>query len=234
MRMSRIALVMVAGLSLAATAACEGTGAGSASSSDSGSASASGSDSGASGGASGGGVVAAPSGGGTAGSCVVGTWKSTGFAGTLATAGVSGTVSGGGGYLVTIAPDGTTVVDFTGMQPATFESTVSGTQLKGSFVYGGKVTGAVRLPATGATSGQWEPAGNADFSTLTVTVDVTSPVKSRLADNVPVSRFTGETGGSVDTTPILKNGTYQCGTNTLTLGPPPNTPIGGTWTLERA
>jgi hypothetical protein len=175
----------------------------------------------------------APGGGGTAGSCVVGTWKANGFSGTLATAGVQGTFSGGGGYTVTVAPDGATVVNFAGMQPATFESTVGGTNFKGSFTYGGKITGAIRLPATGVTSGQWEPAGTADFSSLTVTVDVTSPIRSRLADNVPVSRFTGETGGSVDTTPILKNGTYECSGNTLTLGPPPNTPIGGTWTLSR-
>jgi hypothetical protein len=224
MRMSRVALVAVAGLCLAATA-CDGTGSGSAS----GSADASGASGSASAGA-----VAAPSGGGTAGSCVVGTWKSTGASGSVSAAGVKGTFGGGSGYTVTVAPDGATVVDFTGMQPATFATTVGGTDIKGSLVYNGKVTGAVRLPATSATSGQWEPTGTADFSSLRLTVDVTSPVSSRLADNVLVSQYTGETGGSVDTTPIMKNGTYECGTNTLTLGPPPNTPIGATWTLERA
>jgi hypothetical protein len=224
MRGSRLALLAAVGLGLA-LAGCDRGGATGGAASASAAAPSSGASS----------AQAAPAVSGTAGACTVGTWKSTGFAGTLATAGVTGSIAGGGGFTLSIGPDGATIVDFTGMQPVTFATAVAGADVKGSFTYGGKVAGTLRLPATTGDAGAWEPVGAADFSALTVTVDLLSPVQARVADKLPITQFAGaQTGGAVDSTPILRSGTYRCTSSTLTLGPPENTPAGATWTLQRA
>jgi hypothetical protein len=224
MRGSRLALLAAVGLGLAMTG-CDRGGGADVTASASAAAPSSGMSS----------AQAAPVVSGTAGACAVGTWKSTGFTTTLATAGVTATATGGGGFTLSIGPDGATTVDFTGMQPVVFATSVAGADVKGSFTYGGKVAGTVRLPATSGDSGAWEPVGAADFSALTVTVDLLSPVQARVADKLPITQFVGaQTGGAVDSTPILRSGTYRCTPSTLTLGPPENTPAGASWTLQRA
>lgn len=174
--------------------------------------------------------------GGTSAACVVGAWKSTGFAGSFDQSGTTGTISGGAGYTLTVAPDGATTVDFAGMQPVQFAAKVSGTDVKGAFTYGGKVNGAVKLPTTG-TSGNWEPTGTSDFKALTVKLSLTAPVQldlpsQSIADLAGMSQV--QVGSAIDAQPVLKNGTYKCDGNTLTLGPPAGTNVGGTWTLQKA
>jgi hypothetical protein len=125
------------------------------------------------------------------------------------------------------------------MRPVTFSTTAGGTEIKGQFVYGGKVTGAVAVPATATTTGVWKPVGTVDWGSLTVTVDMTSPVNGRVFDKVRIADFAnsggGQTGGSVDVQPILREATYECSGNSLKLGPPPGaTAAGGTWALQRA
>lgn len=217
MRITRLAVVVVAGLGLAVSGC---------SSSDNGSASGAGTTSPA--------VTATTAGA----SCIVGTWKSSGISMTTSTAGASGAVTGGNGLTLTVSPDGKTVVDFSGMQPITFTTKVSGAEVKGQFSYGGKVNGAVKVPAGSENAGTWEPVGTTDWSTMTITVDLISPVQKRIFDNVKIADFlgsgSGDTGTAVDAQPILRKGRYQCSGQTLTLSPPTDTPAGGTWTLTRS
>jgi hypothetical protein len=122
------------------------------------------------------------------------------------------------------------------MQPVTFTTNAGGNEIKGQFQYGGKVTGLVSVPTGGAT-GVWKPAGPTDWTGLTVTVDMISPIAGRIVDHVKVADFAGsdggQTGGSVDVQPFLREAAYECSGNTLKLGPPPGA-TGGTWVLERA
>ncbi|MEV0127493.1 hypothetical protein AB0H83_03370 [Dactylosporangium sp. NPDC050688] len=173
---------------------------------------------------------------GSAAPCLVGTWKATGLSGKLSGP-VTGTFTGGGGTTLTVDAAGKTQVDFGPMQPVTFAFTVSGGDVKGSFSYGGKVNGTIKT-ATAAT-GTWEPTGTVDFSTLTVTVDLTSPAAVRVADKSSIADFAGtgtaDTGGAVDAQPVLKKSSYDCsGGTTLKLGPPQGGPDTGTWTFTKA
>lgn len=174
--------------------------------------------------------------GGAAGSCVVGTWRATSLNLTISTNGATTTATGGSGYTLTVSATGATVVDFARMQPVTFATKVSGTEVKGRFSYGGTVRGQLRVPA--GASGQWQPAGTVDWSTLTVTVELLSPVQVKVFDGVRIADFaaagTGQTGGAVDAQPVLHAGTFRCSGDTLILGPPSGSPVGGTWTLRRA
>jgi hypothetical protein len=175
---------------------------------------------------------------GVGNSCVVGNWKSTGMNMTFDAGGATGSATGGTGLLLNVYPDGKTTVDFTGMQPVTFSTAVSSTQVKGQFLYGGKVNGSVQVPSTMSNAGTWKPVGTTDWSTLTVTVDLISPVQSRIFDKAKIADFAsaggGQTGGSVDLQPILHEMTYECSGNTLKLAPPAGSPAGGTWSLIRA
>src|SRR5258705_14002091 len=122
------------------------------------------------------------------------------------------------------------------MQPVIFTFSVSGNDVKGSFSYGGKVNGTIKTP-TSAT-GTLEPTGSVDFSTLTVTVDLSAPAAVRVADKMAISEFTGtgtaNTGGAVDAQPVLKKSAYDCSGNKLKLSPPQGGPDTGTWTFTKA
>jgi hypothetical protein len=219
MRSTRIAAILVGfGLALAGCTSGNGTpGGGSTASSPAGGASA--------------------TTGGTAPACVVGAWKAIGVKVTANVAGVTTTGEGGGGFTVTISPDGKTVIDFTGMQPVTF-ATQAAANIKGSYVFKGRVNGAIKVPTGNSTSGKWEPTGTIDWTTVLVTVDVTDPVQARIFDNVPLTNFTGtgtaQTGGAVDVTPLLREGTFECSGDTLKIGPPTGKDTGFTWTLQKA
>jgi hypothetical protein len=203
------------GLSLA-LAGC-GTGSGTGTATGSASASSTASPSGASGGTGSGGRAAG---------CVVGTWKATGVdaAGSTNTGTTAGTVSasvtGGAGTLLTVGAAGDTAVDFANAQPITFAATVGGGDIKGSVAYGGKVTGTVQASGTG-DSGTFKPVGPVDFATVTVTVDLTSPVQARIFDKAKVADLVGagsaQTGGAVDAQPVLRESTYDCSPTTLKL-----------------
>jgi hypothetical protein len=176
--------------------------------------------------------------GGVTNSCVVGNWRTTGTDTTFDSNGAHGTVTGGSGIVLRIAHDGKTVVDFGSMQPVTFSTAVNGTEIKGSFVYGGKANGQLQVNDGMATKGTWKPVGTVDWRDMTVTVDLTSPVQSRIVDKVKIADFatagTDQTGGTVDIQPILRDGTYECTASTLTVGPPPGVTGVGTWSLTRA
>jgi hypothetical protein len=227
MRITKLAVV-AAGLTLGLAACSPGGSSGSATPGASGSTSAGS-------GTTSGGVT---SGGGVANSCVVGNWKSTGVNMAFDSNGAHGSTSGGGGLVLKVAGDGKTVIDFTSMQPITFTTSVGGTEIKGSFVYGGKAAGQVQVNDGMATKGTWKPVGTADWREMTVTVDLVSPVQSRIFDHVKIADFAtaggAQTGGTVDVQPILQEATYECGGSTLTLGPPAGTTAGGTWVLSRA
>jgi hypothetical protein len=223
MRITKLAVV-AAGLTLG-LAACTSSG-----SSESATPSATGSSA-ASGSGSGGST------GGVASSCVVGNWKNSGVNATFDSNGVRGSTTGGGGVVVRVLRDGKTVLDFTSMQPVTFSTAVNGTEIKGSFVYGGTATGKVEVSDAAATKGTWRPVGTADWRNTTVTVDLISPVQSRIFDHAKIADFAsaggGQTGGTVDVQPILREMTYECTASTLTLGPPAGVTGVGTWALAR-
>jgi hypothetical protein len=184
-----------------------------------------------------------PSGGsgtsaGVANSCVVGNWKTTSANLAFDSAGAHGSATGGSGLLLTIAADGKTAIDFGSMQPITFSTAANGTEVKGSFAYGGKAAGTVQVDGGTANKGAWKPVGTADWRDMTVTVDLLSPVQSRIFDHVKIADFatanSGQTGGSVEIQPILQDATYDCSGDTLKLGPPAGAAAGGTWVMTRA
>ena len=176
--------------------------------------------------------------GSLAGSCVVGNWKSTAFNLQVSAPGATGNATGGQGVTVSITRDGATVVNFTDMQPVSFDANVGGAQIKGQFKYGGNVKGAVQVASTAAKSGTWKPVGPVDWSTATVTLDMSSPVQGRLADNLKISDFANsngaQTNGTVDPQPFLHEATYECAGDTLKIGPAPGSTVGGTWILAKA
>ncbi|MGC9666649.1 hypothetical protein ACNTMW_08840 [Planosporangium sp. 12N6] len=228
-------VVAAAGLTMG-LAACSSTGSinGSASPGASGTAGAS---SGASVGSSAG---ATPTAGasGVGNPCVVGTWKTTAVTMAFDAGGARGSASGGGGALLTVAPNGSVAADFSAAQPITFTTTAAGTEVKGQFAYGGTLKGAVQVPASATPTGVWKPVGTTDWSAVTVTVEMTAPVQARLFDHAKLGDYanagTNQSAGSVDVQPILREGTYECGSGTLKLGPPPGSTTGGTWVLQRA
>jgi hypothetical protein len=177
-------------------------------------------------------------GGSLAGSCVAGNWRGTGMNTSFdAGNGAKGTASGGSGVEVAISPDGRTVIDFSRMQPINFQADVGGNAFKGQFTYGGKVTGAVQVSSATASTGTWKPVGPSDWSNLIVSVEVTSPIQTKI-DNVKVSDYVnsngGQSAGSVDAEPILREASFSCSGDGLTIGPPPGSTVGGTWLLTRA
>jgi hypothetical protein len=184
------------------------------------------------------GTSSSPGTGTAAPACLVGTWKATGMNRTDNVAGTAITSSGGGGFSVTIGEGGTTTVDFSGMQPITFASTAGGTEIKGQYVHGGKVISTVKATPTSDTTGTLEPTGTVDWSALTVTVDLSSPVKLKVFDNVKITDFTGsgaaQAGNAVDTQPVLRKSRYECGGTTLKLSPPADVTAGGTWMFQKA
>jgi hypothetical protein len=106
----------------------------------------------------------------------------------------------------------------------------------GSFRFGGRVTGKVRLPAGSATTGLWQPAlgGTLQYGGLTVTVHLISPVSQTIGP-MAVSQLAGSLGGtsaSVNGHP-LGGGTWYCSGNTLVNRPPASSPAAGTWTWTR-
>lgn len=178
----------------------------------------------------------APGTGAPVATCVVGDWLGTGATGQAATNGASATISGGEGIRLGVRPDGRATVDFTGMRPATFTVTVSGTEAAGQFTYAGTVDGTVRTGGgTAATSGDWEPVGTVDWGRLRLTVDLTKPIRARPLDNVRIGDYVGpnadQTGNVVDVDPMLGSGTFRCEGDTLTLAAKKG---GITWNLRRA
>jgi hypothetical protein len=163
-------------------------------------------------------------------SCVVGAWRSDGYAVHAAAA----SAIGGGGFTMTIGSDGRSVVDFAGMRPVTVTVTVGGSSIDSHLVYGGKVAGKLKLPAAGTTTGQWESEPGVDFGTVTITLDVNG---TKVMDHVPLSELAAKpTGGGVpggaNTRPVLGAGTYTCSGDKLTIVQRAGT-MSATWMLHR-
>ena len=169
-------------------------------------------------------------------SCLVGSWATTRFQaadpGLFAEHAAAGT-------RMRIGPDGAMTVGFGPMAPIVFTGSAgSAAPISGAFTFGGRVTGRVRLPAgqPGATTGTWQPAvgGKIDYSSLTVTVHITSPIQQTIGP-LSVSQLAGSlgAGGSSVNGHPLSGGTWQCAGNTLINRPPPASPADGTWTWTR-
>lgn len=172
--------------------------------------------------------------------CVVGDWRSTGVAGDIGGAAAGVELSGASGVALTIGPDGAASLDFSGMEPASFEGEAAGTDVAGELSYAGQATAMIRTEAGAeqATSGTWEPVDEADWSEARVTVDLTEPVAARPFDDTPIGDVVGQadetTGEVVDVEPMLGEGRFECqGEDTLILSPDDDR-SGLTWTLQRA
>lgn len=166
-------------------------------------------------------------------SCLVGTWTSGGF--DISSAGGAITESGGTGAIMRIMPTGDATVDFSPMQSLTFHTK----DTAGSLRYDGSSGGHLTLPPPGVTSGDFGDA-HGNFSTITVTVTVTSPVRLTVFDHRPLAELVGMAqglasglSGGVSTQPLLGPGGFTCTPTTLTITPPPGSQVGGTWTLTR-
>ncbi|GII24222.1 hypothetical protein Pme01_38190 [Planosporangium mesophilum] len=173
---------------------------------------------------------------GVANQCVVGKWRSTAVSMSFNAGVAQGQASGGEGVLLDVSPNGQLVADFGAAKPIIFSTTAAGTEIKGQFGYGGTLKGAVQVPASATPTGVWRPAGTSDWSAVTVTVEMISPVQGKIVDRAKLGDYKGagdQTAGSVDVQPILREGTYECGSTTLKLGPPPGQ-NGVTWTMNRA
>jgi hypothetical protein len=170
--------------------------------------------------------------------CIVGHWTTTRFQAT-----VPGLISeqGAAGTTMRIGPDGSLTVDFAAMAPIVFDGS-AGMQgagpLTGSFTFGGRVTGQMRLPAGpgDATTGAWQPAAGSpvDYSSLSVTVQITQPVSDTIGP-MSVSQLAGSLGAdspAVNGQP-LSGGTWRCSGDTLINYPPSGSPADGTWTWTR-
>jgi hypothetical protein len=168
-------------------------------------------------------------------SCLVGKWTTTSFHATL-----PGLFSeqGATGATMRIGPDGSIAVDFNPMAPIVFTG-ISGIQgagpIVGHFTFGGQVTGRVQLPNGPATTGVWQPVGGTlNYSTLTVTVQITSPI-SRTIGPMSIGQLASSfgAGSSAVNGHPFSSGAWHCSGNTLSNQAPAGTPAAGTWTWTR-
>ena len=137
MRTSAMAVITAAGLGLALTGCGDGT---------------DGTD--ASGPSASPTLSSTPTGGtsGSVASCVAGNWRTTTANGQANGGLASAGINGGGGVLVQISPAGEVTIDFSSMQPLTYNAKVADAKVAGTFTYAGKVTGQVRTGEGGAST----------------------------------------------------------------------------------
>jgi hypothetical protein len=162
--------------------------------------------------------------------CLIGQWTGVNFD----VHADSITETGGAGVTLHIDPHGNLTVSFNGMQPITFQGTAASSTFTGTFTYTGTVSGQIKLPSPGATSGNWVYAGTANISGLTASVHLVSPVSMDLPslDLSALAGLGGGVSGAISSDPMVSGG-WQCSGNTLVTLPPPNATVTGTWTLTR-
>ncbi len=159
-------------------------------------------------------------------SCLVGSWTGVNF--DVHAANI--TETGGAGVKLHIDAKGNLSVVFDGMKPITFTQS-GGTGVEGTLVYSGSVSGVIKLPAGGVTSGNWDYASAASIRNLTATVHLSSPFETDIGP-IDVAQLAGVGGGAVSSHPVVTGG-WSCSGTTLTTTPPPNDAVAGTWTLTR-
>jgi hypothetical protein len=105
-------------------------------------------------------------------------------------------------------------------------------------------TGSPATTSTGSTAGSgktggWHPTGTVNVADLRITVKVTQPVAATILNNAKVSDVTGsqttQVANAVDLQPLLREGTYSCGSDnkTLTITTSGKDPI-VVWSLSRS
>lgn len=162
-------------------------------------------------------------------SCLVGTWHGTGFSGTAASGDF--TASGGAGLTLRIDPVGNFVMDFDGMQSASFSEAVA--NAAGTWSVSGQEKALIALPAPGATSGTLTiRSGQVDMGNLAITMNLTAPIAYTFGP-MSVSQFAaaaGASGGSVSYPGV--GDTWQCHGNGLTINTRSAT-SSGVWTFTK-
>jgi hypothetical protein len=148
------------------------------------------------------------------------------FTALVAGAQVRGEITYGG------STDGT--VDLKATAPATSSTSASG-GTTGLSTPTGSPTGS---SAGSGKSGAWHPTGTVNVSALRITVKVTQPVAATILDNAKVSDVTGsqttQVANAVDLQPLLREGTYSCGTDNKTLTITTSNAPTVVWSMTRA
>lgn len=169
-------------------------------------------------------------------SCLVGTWRTTGFDGQASAATTAGTagdqLAGGAGIELRVEPNGDAVVDFAGMQPVEVAGQGEAGEVTGLLTYGGQFAGGLVLPSDTASEGNWRPRDELDLHAMTITIDVRRPVPRRLVENLPITQYVGDEVAGIDSQPLLRAGNYRCVGETLMLTMSDGT-ISGIWKLRR-
>jgi hypothetical protein len=148
------------------------------------------------------------------------------FTALVAGAQVRGEITYGG------STDGT--VDLKATAPATSSTSASG-GTTGLSTPTGSPTGS---SAGSGKSGAWHPTGTVNVSALRITVKVIQPVAATILDNAKVSDVTGsqttQVANAVDLQPLLREGTYSCGTDNKTLTITTSNAPTVVWSMTRA
>jgi len=164
-------------------------------------------------------------------SCVVGDWRSTHVEDTLPG---QFTEAGGAGVTMRIAANGATVIDFNSMAPMH----ITAKTYTADFSFRGRVAGRLILPKsvpTGSAFSLQAAAGSAlDDDSLTVTVQVTSPMSATLGP-LSISAMAKEMGSQSSSMPDAPGteGSWTCSGNTLINRGPASLPTYGSWTWTR-
>jgi hypothetical protein len=162
-------------------------------------------------------------------SCLVGRWTGVNFDVHLADI----TETGGAGVKMHIDPEGNLTVNFNGMKPVVFHIDSGGQDFSGHFVYTGTVSGKIKLPTGGATSGRWDYASEGKISGLRAKVQLDSPVAIDLGTlDLADLASAGGAAGAISDKPVTSGG-WTCTGDTLVTTPPPDSEVSGTWTLKR-
>lgn len=159
----------------------------------------------------------------TPSACFTGEWEATAVTGQVSIPQASLELTGGSGTLLSITPDGQTTLRFDAMQPITFTAALLGALGKGQYQYHGMLRGAVDTAAATGDSGPWRPTGTVDWSQLQLTLRLTDPIDLTLLDKARLSKLPGDAqspaGDAVDLQPLLREGTYRCEGDALTISP---------------
>lgn len=168
--------------------------------------------------------------------CFTGDWEATAVTGQVTMSNASLELAGEGGTQLSLSPDGQARLNFDTMQPVTFTTALAGAQGKVQYRYHGTLVGTVNTAVAQGDTGPWRPTGTVDWSGLRLTLRLTEPISLTLLDQAQLSKLPGDAqspaGDAVDLQPLLREGTYRCEGDTLTISPEKSGP-NLDWTFNR-
>jgi hypothetical protein len=133
--------------------------------------------------------------------------------------------------------DGTVDLKATAAPTSSTASPLASASASGGPAGASTPTGSPTAAGSGK-SGGWHPTGTVNVAALRITVKLTQPIAATILDNAKVTDVTGsqttQVANAVDLQPLLREGTYRCGTdnNTLTITTSSSPTV--VWSLSRA